>query len=230
MKFNFLTKIQSKIHRLRGTTIIQFGPPRSGTTLVYNILKDVFPKRFVESRHYYRKKDRRFPTVVTYRNPLDSITSHLLVSQKIVEKELNSDQSKLTVTKELLDNTLKMFEENGIWDVIEIQNNKNVLMFKYEDFVNNFEVIFNGIENFFSEEINIEKRNMIQNLYNIKSVEKISNKMKSYREIDTKTLIHGDHINKNKGQPNFYKQFLKDDQIFYLKKIYNKFLVNFNYI
>ena len=44
------------------------------------------------------------------------------------------------------------FEINGIWDVIEIQNNKNVLMLKYEDFVNDFDVIFNGIEKFFIQE------------------------------------------------------------------------------
>jgi len=230
MQFTVCAKIISKIHRLKGTTIIQFGPPRSGTTLIYNILKDIFPKNFVETRHSYREKDRRFPTVVTYRNPLDSIISHLLVSQKILEKELKSDQSRLIVTEELLDKQVKTFEINGIWDVIEIQNNKNVLMLKYEDFVNDFDVIFNGIEKFFIQEIDIEKRNMIKNRYNIKSVETLTSKMKSYREIDKKTLFHGDHINKNKGQPNFHKQFLKDDQIFYLKNIYNKFLVNFNYI
>ena len=42
MQFTVWTKIISKIHRLKGTTIIQFGPPRSGTTLIYNILKDIW--------------------------------------------------------------------------------------------------------------------------------------------------------------------------------------------
>ena len=230
MQFSVWTRIISKIHRFKGTTIIQFGPPRSGTTLVYNILKDIFPKNFVETRHVYREKDRRFPTVVTYRNPLDSIISHLLVSQKILKKENKSDQSRLIITEELLNEQIKTFETNGIWDVIEIQNNKNVLMLKYEDFVNDFNVIFNEIEKFFNQEIDIEKKNMIKKRYNINSVETISNKMKSYKEIDKKTLFHGNHINKNKGQPNFHRQFLNDDQIFYLKKIYKKFLVNFNYI
>ena len=97
MKFNILTKIQSTIHRLKGSTIIQFGPPRSGTTLIYNILKDIFNDRFVEPRHYYREKDKKFPTVATYRHPLDSISSSILrygltptnetIKQQIIEFE-----------------------------------------------------------------------------------------------------------------------------------------------
>ena len=149
MQFNFFTKIQSKIHRLKGTTIIQFGHPRSGTTLVYNLLKDIFPNRFVETRHYYRKKDRKFPTVVTYRNPLDAITSQLLVYQRSEKKGLLKDQEKLIITRETLDSIIKIFEKNGIWEVIKIQNNQNVLMLKYEDFVNDFDIIFNAVENFF---------------------------------------------------------------------------------
>ena len=229
MQFNFFTKIQSKIHRLKGTTIIQFGHPRSGTTLVYNLLKDIFPNRFVETRHYYRKKDRKFPTVVTYRNPLDAITSQLLVYQRSEKKGLLKDQEKLIITRETLDSIIKIFEKNGIWEVIKIQNNQNVLMLKYEDFVNDFDIIFNAVENFCNTKINADTRSILKNRYNIKSVEKISNKMNSYSEIDSKTLFHGDHIGKNKGQPNFYKQFLEDDQITYLKKIYSKFLINFNY-
>ena len=42
MKKDILITIKKAIDRLTGKTIIQFGPPRSGTTLLYNILKDVF--------------------------------------------------------------------------------------------------------------------------------------------------------------------------------------------
>ena len=110
MQFSFISKIKSKIHRLRGTTIIQFGPPRSGTTLVYNILKNIFPNRFVETRHYYRNVDRRFPAVVTYRNPLDSIVSYLLIMKSIGELGLNPKQPKLIINKELI--IIKRFSKN----------------------------------------------------------------------------------------------------------------------
>ena len=104
MKKDILSSIKKKIHRLAGKTIIQFGPPRSGTTLVYNILKDVFPNRSVETRHYYRDKDVRFPVVVTYRNPLDSIVSSILRYKK-------------NPTEDVIKQQISEFEKNCIWTV-----------------------------------------------------------------------------------------------------------------
>ncbi len=216
MQFNFFSKIRSKLNRLIGATVIQFGPPRSGTTLIYNILKDIFPHRSVETRHYYREKDKSFPTVVTYRNPLDSISSSIL-------------RYKLTPTDEVINQQIKEFENNGIWTVLEIKNKKNVLMLKYEDFVNNYEIIFNKFESFFQIKVPDSKRNLITARYNIEAVEKIVSKMKSYKEINKHNLFHGNHINLNKGQPNFHLEFLKNHQILHLKKIYKKFIEELNY-
>ena len=130
----------------------------------------------------------------------------------------------------MLDDVVKVFEKNGIWEVLNIKNNKNVLMLKYEDFFNNFDVIFDKVEIFFRKKIDIEKRSLIKKRYNIESVKQVSNKMKSYREIDSKTLFHGNHINDNKGKPYYHKKFLKEDEIIYLENIYKKFLISFDYI
>ena len=216
MKKEILNVIKKKIDRLIGKTIIQFGPPRSGTTLIYNILKDVFPNKSVETKHYYRNKDKRFPTIVTYRNPLDSITSSILRYKK-------------KPTKDVIKQQISEFEKNGIWSVLEIRDNKNVLMLKYEDFVNNFDYIYNKLEIFFNVNISNDKKNLIKKNYNITAVEKMTSYMKSYEEQDKKNLFHGDHININKGQPNFYKEFLNAEQISYLKNIYKDYLLIFDY-
>ena len=216
MEEEILITIKKKIDRLVGKTIIQFGPPRTGSTLVYNILKDIFPNRSVETRHYYRNKDKRFPTVVTYRNPLDSIVSSILRYNK-------------TPTEDVIKQQISEFKKNGIWTVFEIRENKNVLLLKYEDFVNNFEHIYNKLEIFFNIKISNETRNLITKRYNIEAVEKITSYMKSYEEQDKKTLFHGKHINVNKGKPNFYKQFLNNEQILYLKNIYKDYLLVFGY-
>ena len=216
MKKDILITIKKAIDRLTGKTIIQFGPPRSGTTLLYNILKDVFPDRSVEARHYYRNKDKKFPTVVTYRNPLDSIASSILRYKK-------------KPTNDVIEQQVSEFKKNGIWSVLEIRENKNVLMLKYEDFVNNFDYIYNKLEIFFNANIYNDKRNLITKNYNIAAVEKITSYMKSYEEQDKKTLFHGDHININKGKPDFYKQFFSTEQISYLKNIYKDYLLVFDY-
>ena len=216
MKKNILSVIKKKIDRLTPKTIIQFAPPRSGTTLVYNILKDIFPDRSIETYHYYRNKDKKFSTVVTYRNPLDSIASSILRYKK-------------KPTNDVIKQHISEFEKNGIWTVCEIRDNKNVLMLKYEDFVNNFDYIYNKLEIFFNVNISNDKRNLITKNYNIEAVEKITSYMKSYGEQDKKTLFHGDHININKGKPDFYKQFLSTEQISYLKNIYKDYLLIFDY-
>ena len=102
-------------------------------------------------------------------------------------------------------------------------------MLKYEDFVNNFDYIYNKLEIFFNVNISNDKRNLITKNYNIEAVEKITSYMKSYGEQDKKTLFHGDHININKGKPDFYKQFLSTEQISYLKNIYKDYLRIFDY-
>ena len=216
MQFTILTKIQSTIHRLKGSTIIQFGPPRSGTTLIYNILKDIFNDRFVETRHYYREKDKKFPTVVTYRHPLDSISSSIL-------------RYRLTPTNETIKQQIIEFEKNGIRKIIEIKDNKNVLMLKYEDFYDNFEFIFNSFENFFNITISSNLRKLIKERYSINSVMQIISKMKSFKEQDKKTFLHGKHISINRGRINFHKDFLNSEQIKYLNNIYKDFIKTFNY-
>lgn len=229
MQFTFLSRINSKIHRLKGTTIIQFGPPRSGTTLIYNILKDIFLDRFVETRHYYRDKDKKFPTVVTYRNPLDSILSHIMIAKRHKIRNFNTESLKKNIHNSLIDTAIKTFEGNGINDIVKLKNNNNVLMLKYEKFFNNFEYIYQKLEIFFNKEIDINTRNVIKKTYGIDSVDKITKQYKSYSEIDSNTLFHGDHININKGEPGFYKIYFREEQIEYLKNIYKNFITNFNY-
>lgn len=209
--------IKRKISRLIGKTIIQFSPPRSGSTLVYNILRDIFPNRYIEKRHSYGYNDPKLPVVVTYRHPLDCIASSI-------------QRYGLTASNEVLEQQISEFERNGIWNVVEIKAAPNVLMLRYEDFVNNFDVVFDGIEEFFDIKIPHETRKVIGDRYNIKAVEKVIDKMGAFIEYDNLTHWHGKHISAYKGKSFYYKEFFQDDQIVYLKEVYKKFLLEFNYI
>ena len=53
--------------------------------------------------------------------------------------------------------------------------------------------------------------------------------MKSFKEMDKKTLFHGKHISINRGRNNFHKDFLNSEQIKYLNNIYKDFIKTFNY-
>ena len=57
--------------------IIQCSPIRSGSTIVYNFLRELFPSAQVVKKHSYHPDFSSFPIVTTYRHPLDCIASSI---------------------------------------------------------------------------------------------------------------------------------------------------------
>ncbi len=182
----------------------------------FNILKDSFPDRYIEKRHAFQPADPDVPVVVTYRHPLDCIASSIL-------------RYELAPTDEVVDQQISEFEKNGIWDVLAIKDDPNVLLLRYEDFVFDFEVIFRGIENFFHVKIPPAARKVLTDRYRIKLVEKTTRKMKTFSEYDKRTEWHGKHISKYRGAPYYYKEFFRADQISHLENVYKDFLEAFHY-
>jgi len=196
--------------------IIQFSPPRSGSTLVYNILRELFPKRTIKKRHSYKPRDSVWPTVVTYRHPLDCIASHIQCHEN-------------AATDEELEKQIAFFNEIGILDVPKIGNRENVLMLKYEDFVSDFNFIYDNLELFFGIDISRESRNALTSRYQIKAVENLIRDKSSFSEHDPVTKLHGKHISKHKGKPYYYQEFFTAKQIEHLKTVYRTYLDELNY-
>ncbi|MEJ2701034.1 MAG: hypothetical protein P8Z79_01185 [Sedimentisphaerales bacterium] len=216
-----LTQISNKIRwataRLKNKNIIvQFGPPRSGSTVIYNILREVFPKKTIKKRHRYSPKDSIWPIVVSYRHPLDCIASRIQCCNQ-------------SPTDEVLEEQIISFDESGIWDVLKIRNQANVLMLRYEDFVYDYNLIYDQIERHFRISISQEKRNAITSRYQIKAVEKLIGDKTSFDEYDPVTQLHGKHISKYKGKPYYYQTFFSAEQIEYLKTVYELYLNELNY-
>ncbi len=209
-------KFRRKVSKLLGQNIIQFSPPRSGSTLVYNILREIFPNKNIDKKHSYPENDQKFPVVVTYRHPLDSIASSI-------------QRYELEVNQEILKQQVAEFEENGIWDVLKIKDDPNVLMLRYEDFVHDFRVIFNEIETFFNVQISEEKKQVINEKYQIKSVENVVKKMGNFENYDKVTNWHGKHISGYKGRPYYFKEFFEEEQIAYLEGAFERFLKELGY-
>jgi hypothetical protein len=179
--------------------ILQFSPPRSGSTLVYNILREVFPRYKVEKCHTLNSRNLASPIVATYRNPVDIVASLLLVSNCSVTDANIREQCILLNTQ-------------GIWDLLTIRNRSNLLLLRYEDFVDDFDVLFNGIENHFQIGIPHEKRKRLSTKYSRKSVQAIAERYDDFSQYDSKTQFHGRHISRFNGAPNFARQLLSDEQ------------------
>lgn len=196
--------------------ILQFSPPRSGSTLIYNILREIFPEKEITKQHTYRHIISRYPVVVSYRHPLDCIASSI-------------QRYGLSPTNEVIEQQIIEFEENGISDILKIKNKKNVLMLRYEDFFDNFNNIYDSIDQFFDIKISCEMREDMTSRYQIQNIEKIVSSKNTFSEYDTMTHWHGNHISKYKGKPYYYQEFFTKDQIKFLKDVYSKYLSEFKY-
>lgn len=210
---NFLKKVK----RLDPFKIIQFSPVRSGSTLIFNILQEIFPNRYIKKEHGVREKYKRYRMVVSYRNPLDCIVSSLTLRQ-------------VRPTLEILEERVRHFNQQGGEALLKVRNWDNVLLLKYENFVNDFEYIYENFEDYFNIVITQDMRSELTDKYKIDSVKKILPSGDDFHaNYDEETKWHAKHISHYKGQPEYYKSFFSDDQIVYLEEMFEEYLRVFGY-
>jgi hypothetical protein len=189
----------------RKNQIIQFGIPRSGSTLVFNVLREIFPDKRLKKTHSLSSKDLKYPIIASYRHPLDVMAS-LLQCQNL---KVNDAEIK----KQLF-----LLYKNGILDILEFKDRPNVLLLRYERFSNDFDYLFSEIEKFFEIQIPGQLRASLQSTYNIHNVKTSINSDLDFSYHDKKTLLHGRHISKFEGKVYYYKEFFSHNQIDYLAK------------
>jgi ribosome-associated translation inhibitor RaiA len=194
--------------------IILFSPIRTGSTLVYNILRELFPSnRTIKMHHYLNIFTEKHKIIVTYRNPVASYVSHLL-------RYMDSTE----ITKEKIDEYFKEYTDNGWEHLFKAKNQKHILLLKYEDFYNNFDVIFDKLEKYMKVIITNESRNLLKKKYSRKSVKQFQSQYNGFSQYDKVTHIHGNHISKFNGETEYYKQILSDDLQQYLEQKLNKYI------
>lgn len=183
------------------TTIVQFSPMRSGSTLLFNILQEIFPKCSIEKQHTYGWYFNHLKVVASVRSPYDCIGSLLKAKKKEVTDENVSWAS-------------NHFLKHGGNEIISVADKKNVLLLKYENFVDDYEYIYNSFEMFFDTKINSDLRDRINQKFNRDSVKKImSTKQNDFSEWCEQNKIHGNHISSENGRVGYGKELFSEDQI-----------------
>ncbi len=199
--------------------IIQFGTIRSGSTLIFNMLKILFKEKNIYKSHNieYNNEDL---FVITIRHPYNCIISSILR----FNQEINIEN--------LQKHTDIFFDRNGGgWDMMVLDINKpNIIIVFYEDLIDNIDNTIDMLGLKLGLNINDEIRNKIKINTDIEKMNKISTDLKEFVKWDINTFIHGNHISKFKGKTD-YKQILNEEQLNYLKsyKMLNDFIEKFNY-
>ena len=199
--------ILTKLKRIFYPKIIQFSPIRSGSTLVFNLLKEIYPNSITWKCHNASlEMCKRYKMVVTYRNPLDCLTSSLIrYNLKPTEKNI-----------QLQIEELKKF---GLDDLMSIYDCPEILKLKYEFFFNDFDYVFNELERYFGQQIPKTQRTELKEKYHINQILSKINQYKDFSEYDRENQFHGNHISKFKGTPNAHQQFFTNQQLIKIRQI-----------
>lgn len=199
--------------------VIQFSPPRTGSTLVWNVLKELFPGRKIKKKHSLKSTNLgpfRLPVVCTVRHPLDALASCIQCRE-------------LPQTDESIDLLIEEFDQLAIQTVLNIRNDPHVLILKYEQFSVDFDFLFNELERFFGCAIGAEKRKMISEKYDVKKVKKKTEQMGAFNNWSAEDHLHGRHISKFNGASGYYREFFSEEQVLRMQEHYRAYMNSFDY-
>ena len=179
--------------------IIQFSPPRSGSTLVYNYLLELGYRPTKE--HKYGIYDSKNQYIITIRHPYNSIISSILRYDQDINDKTIEDQ-------------IKEYLMNGGEDLItnNFTENNHCILF-YENFFKNHDLILNKLELFFNRTYDSELKNKIKCKLEIENVKStiIKNGYTTFSSYDSKTHFHGKHISEFNGTIDYNKILNKDE-------------------
>ena len=115
--------------------IIIFSPPRTGSTLVYNIFKSVFTDKVITKTHdfVYNINDL---FVVTIRHPYNCILSILMCNEETTDP-VNNNNNLTNATN----NFMKYGGKDYINNITNILTCKNIIVLNYDKFIHNYDYI-----------------------------------------------------------------------------------------
>ena len=215
--------------------IFQISPIRTGTTLIWNILRKIFSQIEVYKANqldeYVRKsldEDSNIKVVSTIRDPRDTLCSYMTIWY-----ELWNENN--IINKKRLDESIDFLRSysGGFDDFIELCNINDNLVLKYELFWDDYDYIFNEFEKFFNINIDNKMRIKLENECNVKAHKKIADKFDTFfpieNNVDLETLIHGKHISGTNGRPTQWKNIIPEEYQEFVTDKFKDILSIFDY-
>ena len=195
--------------------IVQFSPVRSGSTLVYNILKGYELDVPIIKDHNFSYSSKNV-YVTTIRHPFDSIISYCL-------------KDNLPLSCQNLSQSAQDYLLYGGSALLSPSIAKsNVLLLYYQRFVSDFDYVFDSLDKFLNISIPSQLRTALKKELHIDRVESFTKRFKNFKTYDLSTHWHGNHISPYKGKTDFNKildkkQLLSLREFSQLQLIINQF-------
>jgi hypothetical protein len=192
-----------------------YGLPRSGSTLVFQLIAGIYPEGVAKTHGYCRHPVK---TAVTYRDFRD-----IVVSSWRAKDPANAGRRM----------TLDEVERSARWCKGQIAlldkycARADACVLQYEKFANAPLTIFSAVEQKFGVKVPKEQAEELVEKYSLEENKRISDKLGRFKAYDKKTLIHGNHI--YNGAVGGWSGFVDEQGASLLEKILGPYLRRYGY-
>lgn len=174
--------------------IVCYGIPRSGSTLVYQLVSGIYPEGVAKTHRYC---SHRVKTTVSFRDFRDVVVSlwrrsnPTALDRGMTGQEVEKFGGTCLSRIEELD---RYFGRGGICPL------------RYEEFAPDPAVIFSALQKTFGISVTPEKAAKLIGDYSMEKNAAIARKLGSFKSIDPASQIHGNHI--FRGEIGGWRQFV----------------------
>jgi hypothetical protein len=200
---------------------VQFGPPRTGSTLVWNAMRAMMPMEAIPKRHDLNFMLRRAcfgaRIVCTVRDPLDAIASSIR-------------RYGLGPTPDVIDSQIREFQINGMDELPHLIKRGKVLFLKYEEFYQDFDGMFDQLEWFLGLSADPALREGFKVGFSTERIKEKSDRLGGFENFSTVDHIHGAHVSDRLGKPGGYVDLIDADGERRIREAFGSFFETFGYV
>lgn len=201
-------------------SIVQCSPVRTGSTLVWNALKALFPGVEIPKRHdlnvVLRSPLHPCRIVATVRDPRDVVVSMFALSGE-------------KMTNEGIIHKLHELDQHGLLEMRRIRNRPRTLILRYEDIHADYSRLFSLLEDFFDLRVNKEIIAGFESRFHIDNVMRKSKRLGGFEAFDPEDKIHGRHVSERRGEPGAYRLVLDEASCKRIESHCSAFMEAFGY-
>ncbi len=192
--------------------IVMCGIPRSGSTLVWQILQEVFPNQRIHKTHPDLWETDGSIVVISIRDPRDVAASLLRVRLSRAGGGLDGITNDDVAT--VLRRTQLSFDRLNL-----ILKGPHIPFLRYEEFYNDYSIIYKVIEEAFGIQVAECDQIRINERFSLKENKKRADKLENFSKVD-KDEIHGDHI--GHVVPGYWRRYFPRRYWSQVKNVYIK--------
>lgn len=203
--------------------IVQFSIPRSGSTFVTQIIKELFPEnKIIKVHNYFEKKHTK--VVATIRDFRDILVSSWRVLNDISFEEILAGRRPTHIElREELNRTIFYIKE--LYKMINYYGD-NIFIIKYEDFYQDHSFLYDFLENCFEITIPEDLRENLSDKYSIERNRERADKYNTFKKWDD-LGIHGKHV--YKGKVGTWKEIIESCNHSLLNNALQDYLCEWDY-